>query len=141
MLIGEYKHRIDSKKRLSIPFKYRKEIGESVIITRGLDTCLFVYSQEEWSKIISKLEQLPLNQSRARNFSRMLLAGAFEAQIDSLGRVIIPDYLKNYAELKNEVFVIGVHSRLEIWSIENWERYKKESEKKFTEIAEQLQNF
>jgi len=141
MLIGEYKHKIDSKKRLAIPSKFRKELTTPVVITRGIDNCLFVYSKEEWLKIISKLEKLSLNQANARSFSRMILSGAVEADIDSLGRIMIPDFLKDYAELKSNVYIIGLYNRLEIWNVDNWDSYKEKLEKKLPEISEQIQGF
>src|SRR4030043_848249 len=108
MLIGEYKHKIDPKKRLAIPSKFRKELAAPVIITRGIDNCLFIYPKEEWLKIVAKLEKLSVSQANARSFSRMMLSGAVEADIDTLGRIMIPDFLKDYAELKNDVYIIGL---------------------------------
>lgn len=138
MLIGEYKHGLDPKKRVSIPAKFRKEIGKKAVITRGLDQCLFVYPMSEWEKVAEKLSNLPTGQSDTRNFVRMMLAGAVDVDIDSLGRVLIPDYLKNYAGLKDKVVIAGVYKRLEIWNEENWENYKQRIEKQTDVLAEKL---
>jgi MraZ protein len=138
MLIGEYKHGLDPKKRVSIPAKFRKEIGKKAVITRGLDKCLFVYPMSEWEKVAEKLSSLPTGQSDTRNFVRMMLAGAVDVDIDSLGRVLIPDYLKNYAGLKDKVVIAGVYKRLEIWNEENWENYKQRIEKQTDVLAEKL---
>ncbi|MEK7575781.1 MAG: division/cell wall cluster transcriptional repressor MraZ [Patescibacteria group bacterium] len=138
MLIGEYKHSLDPKKRVSIPAKFRKEIGKKAVITRGLDQCLFVYPMEEWKKVAEKLSNLPTGQSDTRNFVRMMLAGAMDVDIDSLGRVLIPDYLKDYAGLKDKVVIAGVYKRLEIWNEENWENYKQRIEKQTDVLAEKL---
>lgn len=138
MLIGEYQHIIDAKKRLAIPSKLRKEIGEKTILTRGLDNCLFLYPMHEWQKLTEKLAQLPLGQGNTRSFLRLLLAGAVEVESDSLGRILIPDFLKNYACLRQKVVVTGVYNRLEIWDEERWEIYKAEVEKNTDMIAEKL---
>ena len=138
MLIGEYTHTVDSKKRLAIPAKLRKEIGEKAILTRGLDNCLFLYPVEEWKKLTEKLGQLPLGQSNTRSFLRLILAGAVEVELDQLGRVLVPDYLKNYADLKQRVIIAGVYNRLEIWDEARWTNYKSEVEKNTDMIAEKL---
>src|SRR3989344_7690971 len=129
MLIGEYTHSIDNKKRLAIPARFRKELGEKVILTRGLDNCLFLYPEQEWKNLAQKLSQLSVGQAGARSFVRLILSGAVEVDFDNLGRILIPDYLKNYANLKKRIAVAGVLNRLEIWDQENWERYKQEIEK------------
>ena len=138
MLIGEYKHTIDLKKRLAIPSKLRKEIGEKTILTRGLDNCLFLYPMHEWQKLTEKLAELPMGQGNTRSFLRLLLAGAVEVEGDQLGRILVPDFLKNYAGLRQRVVVIGVYNRLEIWDEERWEAYKKDVEKNTDMIAEKL---
>lgn len=138
MLIGEYTHNIDVKKRLAIPAKLRKELGEQVILTRGLDNCLFIYPMQEWQKLTDKLSQLPMGQGNTRSFSRLMLAGAVEAELDPLGRILVPDYLKNYAGLKQKVVIAGVYNRLEIWDEERWTNYKNEVEKNTDMIAEKL---
>jgi MraZ protein len=138
MLIGEYIHTIDPKKRLAIPAKFRKELGSSVVITRGLDSCLFVYTQKEWEILADKLSKLPIGQAQTRNFVRLMLAGASEVEIDSLGRILVPDFLKQYAVLEKEVVVTGVFNRLEIWSKDTWDEYKGRIEKNTSELAEKL---
>lgn len=138
MLIGEYKHNLDPKKRLAIPAKLRKELGESSILTRGLNSCLFLYPLGQWSKLTEKLGQLPVGQADTRSFLRLMFAGASEVETDQLGRILIPDYLKNYAGLKQKVVIIGVYDRLEIWDEDRWENYKTETEKNTDMIAEKL---
>ena len=138
MFIGEYIHLIDNKKRLAIPARFRKELGEKTILTRGLDNCLFLYPEQEWKNLAQKLSQLSMGQVSARNFTRLILSGAIEVEFDNLGRILIPDYLKNYAGLKKKIVVAGVLNRLEIWDQENWERYKQEIEKNNEAIAEKL---
>ncbi len=138
MLIGEYSHTIDAKKRLAIPSRLRKELGERTILTRGLDNCLFLYPEREWHKLTEKLGQLPVGQANTRSFLRLMLAGAVEAEMDQLGRILIPDYLKEYAALKQKVVITGVYNRLEIWDEEKWNQYKGEVEKNTDMIAEKL---
>jgi len=138
MLIGEYKHNIDAKKRMAIPSKFRAEIGEKVVVTKGLDQCLFVYSMEEWTKVAEKLSQLPVGPADARNFARLSFSGATDVEIDSLGRVLLPDYLKEYAQLKEKAVIVGVYKRLEIWDEDNWNEYKKRIEKDADILAEKL---
>ncbi|MEX0869993.1 MAG: division/cell wall cluster transcriptional repressor MraZ [Candidatus Spechtbacterales bacterium] len=138
MLLGEFTHAIDTKKRLAIPAKFRKEVGKNVVITRGLDNCLFVFTTAEWKKLADKLGTLPLGQSDARGFSRLMLAGAMEVSVDSLGRILIPDYLKDYASLNKQVIVTGVYNRIEVWDEKIWNLYKKKSEKDAEGLAERL---
>jgi MraZ protein len=138
MFIGEYTHIIDNKKRLAIPSKFRKELGEKVILTRGLDNCLFLYPLSEWEKLVYKLSSLSMGQSGTRGFVRILLSGAVEIEFDNLGRILIPDYLKNYADLKNKVVIVGVFNRLEIWDEGLWLNYKSQIERNTEAIAEKL---
>lgn len=138
MLIGEYKHNIDIKRRLAVPAKFRKEIGKKAVITRGLDGCLFVYTMKEWESVAQKLSELPVGQADSRNFVRMMLAGAVDVDIDSLGRILVPDYLKEYAGLKNKVVIAGVYKRLEIWDESKWESHKQSIEKQADVLAEKL---
>lgn len=138
MLIGEHQHTIDSKKRLAVPAKLRKEIGERAVVTRGLDNCLFLYPMSEWTKLTEKLSQLPMGQGDTRSFLRLMLAGASEVELDQLGRILIPDYLKTYAGLKQRVVIAGVYNRLEIWDEERWNAYKTDVEKNTDMIAEKL---
>lgn len=138
MFIGEYAHSLDPKKRLALPARFRKELGEKVVITRGLDQCLFIYSLAAWEEIASKLNALPLGQAATRSFVRLMLAGAFEAEIDKLGRVLLPDYLKRYAAIGQKIIIAGVFNRLEIWAQEKWEQYRGEAEQRTDELAERL---
>jgi len=138
MLIGEYTHRLDTKRRVSLPAKMRRNLGERVVITRGLDKCLFLYTSEEWDRIASKLSKLPMGQSRTRQFVRMMLAGAEEVEVDSLGRVLLPEHLKSYASLEEEVVITGVFNRVELWSRTEWENYRSTIEKRADELAEEL---
>jgi MraZ protein len=138
MFIGEYSHNIDPKKRVAIPSKFRETFSGRAVVTRGLDKCLFVYPINTWEELSSKLGSLPMGESGTRSFVRLMLAGAVDVDIDKLGRVLIPDYLKVYAGLKKEVVIAGLYNRLEIWDNENWSKYKKEAEKNTDEIAEQL---
>lgn len=138
MLIGEYKHTIDDKKRISLPIKFRKEIGKSMVITQGLDNCLFVYSLKEWTKISEQLGSLPMGQSNARGFNRLFLGGASEIDIDSVGRIIIPDGLREFAKLKSKVVFAGIYNRVEIWDEEAWAGYKAKVSAEADQIAEKL---
>jgi MraZ protein len=138
MLIGEYKHTIDDKKRMAIPAKLRKEIGKGAVLTRGLDNSLALYPAKEWQKMVEKLNQLPTGKLDVRGFNRLILAGASPVELDSLGRVLVPDYLKEYAGLKKNVVIAGVYNRLEIWDEEKWEAYKKKMEAEVGNMAERL---
>ncbi len=138
MLIGEYKHIIDTKKRLAIPAKLRKDLAQGAVLTRGLDNCLALYPLKEWQKMTDKLGQLPTGQVDARGFNRIILAGASDVGFDKLGRILIPEYLKKYALLKKNVVVVGVYNRLEIWDETRWEKYKQKTEKEVGDIAQRL---
>ena len=138
MLIGEYTHTVDEKNRLSLPAKFRAEMGKKVIITPGLDQCLFVFTVKEWDKIRTKLSSSSLLQADNRSFNRFMFAGAVEAEVDSIGRILVPDFLRDRANLKNKVVVIGVSSRLEIWNEKTWVEYKKVVEKQADTLAEKL---
>jgi len=138
MLIGEFTHTIDSKKRLAIPSKLRKDLGTKAVITRGLDNCLFIFPQKEWQNLVEKISALPFGDKDSRNFSRLMLAGASEVSLDSLGRILVPDYLKNYAQLKKNVIIAGVHTRLEVWDKIKWDMFKQQGEKEVDSIAERL---
>ncbi len=138
MLIGEYTHKIDPKKRLAIPAKFRKEIGEKAVITKGLDQCLVLYPLAEWEKVAEALAKLPTGKSENRNFVRDIFSGATDVEIDALGRILIPDYLKNFADLKEKVVIVGVYKRLEIWNEQKWNEYKTRVEKQTDVLAEKL---
>ena len=141
MLIGEYKHTIDTKKRLAIPAKLRKDLGERAVITKGLENCLVIYTLDEWQKLAHKLENLPASQADARNFARIMLSGASDVELDKLGRVLIPDYLKNYASLKKNVTLLGLSNKIEIWDTDKWQEYSKRTESSAEDIAERLKEF
>lgn len=138
MLIGEYTHNLDPKKRLSVPAKLRKVLGKGAVITRGLDTCLFVFPVPQWRQLAEKLAALPISQADSRSFSRLLLSGAMEVTFDQLGRILVPDYLKTYAGLKRQVVVAGMYTRLEIWDAGRWDDYKRRIEKHSDEIAQKM---
>src|SRR3989344_2906451 len=138
MFIGEYSYSIDDKKRLAVPQRLRKQLGKKVVITKGLDQCLFLFPVEQWNILAKKLSQLPLSQSDARGFGRMTLAGAMEVNIDNLGRILRPDYLKDYASLKKKVIIACVYNRIEIWDESNWNGYRDKTEKEVGDIAERL---
>jgi len=138
MLIGQYEHTIDNKKRLALPAKFRGELGDKVVITRWMESCLAVYTEAEWKIISDKITNLTMTQVEARSFSRMMLAGAMEVSLDKLGRILVPDYLKDYAGLKKNVVICGLSNRLEIWDSGKWETYKKEAEKGVDETVSKL---
>jgi len=138
MLIGEFKHNLDQKGRVSIPAKFREKFAEGLILTRGIDQCVFGFPKPEWEKVVNKITNLPLSQANARAFARLMLSGAFEAEIDNQGRVLIPEVLRKYAHLEKKVVIVGMHNRIEIWDDKKWEEYKKQSEENSEEIAERL---
>ncbi len=138
MLIGEYLHTLDNKKRISLPAKFRKEVGDKVVITRGLDACLFMFPEAAWVNIADKLASLPFGQADTRGMSRFLLAGAVETEVDSAGRILVPEYLKEFAHLGSRVVLAGVSDRIEIWDEKNWSEYKRHLEKSADQMAEKL---
>ena len=138
MFIGEHSHTIDEKGRLSIPAKYRAQLAQGLVVTRGLDGCLFLYTQAEWKKIAGRLAALPISQRQSRAFVRLMLAGAWDAKLDSQGRVIIPDYLRGYAGIAKHVTVAGLYNRIEIWNEDAWQEYRAKAEKSSDEIAESM---
>lgn len=138
MFIGEYSHSIDSKKRLAVPVRFRNELKNKAVITRGLDKCLFIYPMKVWSELANKLGNLPVGESGTRSFIRLMLAGAVDVEVDKQGRILIPDYLKEYAGFQKNVVIAGLYNRLEAWDEKKWNVYKKNAEKNSDEIAEQL---
>ncbi|MEI8337896.1 MAG: division/cell wall cluster transcriptional repressor MraZ [bacterium] len=138
MLIGEYKHSIDEKNRMSLPSKFRKELGKKVVATYGLEQCLFIYEISEWNRIAEEISRLGMLKSDTREFNRFMFGGAIEIEIDSLGRILVPEYLRKYADIKSQATVIGVHKRLEIWNEQKWEDYKKKVVSKADSLAEKL---
>ncbi|HAR54778.1 TPA: cell division/cell wall cluster transcriptional repressor MraZ [Patescibacteria group bacterium] len=138
MFIGEYAHTIDEKSRLAIPVKFRKELSKGAIVTKGLDGCLFLYTLTEWQKLVDRMNQMPISQKNARAFSRLILAGAMDVEIDKQGRIVLPKYLVDYAKVKRNVIVAGLFNRLEIWDTHTWDSYKQKTEKDSETLAEQL---
>lgn len=138
MFIGEFKHSVDTKGRVAVPAKFRNQISSGAIITRGLDRCLFVFTEADWETLAQKIIALPLAQSNSRAFSRLMLSGAASAELDSQGRILVPDYLRKYAGIGKSVKVIGVYNRIEIWDETSWQKYKEKTESAGDEIAEKL---
>jgi MraZ protein len=141
MFMGEYHHSIDNKGRLIIPSKFRDDLGEMFIITRGLDQCLFGYPLSEWKILEEKLKGLPLTKKDARAFTRFFFSGATESELDKQGRVNLPSPLLQYAKLEKDCVILGVSNRIEIWSKQIWEDYFIQSEESFAEIAENMIGF
>lgn len=140
MLLGEYSHNLDAKGRVSVPAKFREELGHTFIVTKGLDNCLFAYSKEEWKTFEEKLKNLPLTNMNARNFIRFFFSGATECEIDKQGRINIPQNLREYASLSKDVYIIGVSTRVEIWDKEKWDNYTSPENMDLDEIANQMSN-
>ena len=138
MLIGEYHHNIDEKGRLIIPSKFREEVGNTFVVTKGLDGCLFVYSLYEWEKIVNRLKKLPFTKKDARTFSRFFLSSATVCEFDKQGRINLVNSLIEYADLKKECAIIGVNDRLEIWSLDKFNNLMEEKTLELDSIAENL---
>jgi len=138
MFLGEYNYNLDEKKRLAVPSRFRQSLGKKAVITRGLDNCLFLFPMKEWEKLAEKLSSMPITQADARGFSRIMLAGAMEVNLDRLGRILVPDYLKKYAGLGKKATIAGLYNRIEIWDQKKWELYKTKTEKEAGNIAERL---
>src|SRR3989338_10212712 len=138
MFIGEYQHTIDIKGRMAVPVKFRQQLAKGAVVTKGLDSCLFLYPKAEWQKLADKLAALPISQANPRAFARLMLAGAMEVDIDRQGRMLVPEYLRQYAGLKKKVIVAGLYNRLEIWDETAWHKYKTGTESKSADIAEAL---
>ncbi|MEX1997473.1 MAG: division/cell wall cluster transcriptional repressor MraZ [Candidatus Andersenbacteria bacterium] len=138
MFIGEYSHTIDEKGRLSIPVKFRSQLEGGVVVTRGLDHCLFLYPRSEWIELAEKLARLPLSQKKSRAFARLMLAGAWDVEIDSQGRVMVPEYLRRYAGITKQTTVAGLYNRIEVWDEDSWHEYRQATEAESDDIAESL---
>ena len=142
MLIGEYIHTIDEKNRISMPSKFRKEMGKKVIITPGLDSCLFIFTAKEWAKVSKRLadssSDLSFLKADQRSFNRYMFGRAAEVDIDSIGRILIPDYLKDRIALKDKAAIIGVEDRVEIWNDKVWSQNQEAVEKEAAKLAEAL---
>ena len=139
MFMGEYRHSMDSKGRLIIPSKFREDLGEPFVLTRGLDNCLFVYPMEEWRILEEKLKSLPMTSKNARAFVRFFFSGATESTLDKSGRVNIPQNLCEHANLEKEVVITGISSRIELWSKENWDQYMEMTADSYEDIAETME--
>ena len=138
MLIGEYEHSLDVKGRLILPAKIREDMGDKFIVTKGLDGCLFGFSQNEWTNFEEKLKTLPLTNKNARDFVRFFLSGATECEIDKQGRFLITSNLREYATLEKDAIIIGVGTRIEIWNREKWKSYNSDENISADEIAENM---
>jgi MraZ protein len=138
MFIGEFNYSIDDKGRVSVPAKFRVNLKGGAVVTRGLDNCLFVYSKTEWTTLAQRISSLPISQANSRAFSRLMLAGAMDVKTDKLGRITIPEYLREYAHLKKKVVIAGLYNRLEIWGEDAWNKYKNDTEKESNSIAEKM---
>ena len=138
MLLGEYRHSLDAKGRLIMPARFREALGDTFVVTKGLDNCLFVYPEAEWLRISSRLQELPLTRSDARAFVRLFLAGATEADTDGQGRVLLPLPLREYAAIVKDVCLIGVGTRIEIWDKGLWEKYVQRSEEDYGLLADKM---
>lgn len=138
VFMGEYQHTLDEKGRVIVPAKFREGLGESFVMTRGLDKCLFVYPQSEWEILEQKLKSLPMTRADARSFVRFFLSGATECALDKQGRIVVPTLLRDYATLDKDIVVLGVSNRVEIWSHERWREYSDLAAESFADIAESL---
>ncbi|MBP9864364.1 division/cell wall cluster transcriptional repressor MraZ [Patescibacteria group bacterium] len=138
MFIGEFHHTLDDKGRLAVPVKFRAQLSEGAVVTRGLDRSLFLYPKEAWNTLAAKIAALPLGQADTRAFARLMLAGAMDVEVDKSGRVMVPEYLRTYAGLTKNVVVTGMYDRLEIWDEAAWTTYSALTQKESTDIAERL---
>ena len=139
MLIGEFTHSIDTKNRCALPAKFRKEMGKKVVVTRGLDSCLSVYTVSSWKKISEKLESLSMTKANERAFNRFMLSGAVEVDVDSQGRILVPDYLQEFAKIDKKVVWTGAGDKAEIWAEETWSKYVSSVQESPETLAESLE--
>lgn len=140
MFMGEYNHTIDAKGRLIVPAKFREILGDNFIVTKGLDGCLFVYPNDEWTRFEEKLKSLPLTNKNARQFTRFFLAGAAACEVDKQGRILLPQVLREFASLEKDVVLVGVASRIEIWSRERWDESMNAYDGDMDEVAENMES-
>jgi MraZ protein len=138
MFIGEYQHTLDDKSRLAVPAKFRAALKGGAVVTRGLDNCLFLFTRKDWAALVEKLARLPIGQKDARGFSRAMLGGAMDVKLDSLGRILLPEYLKIYAGLKKKTVLVGLYSRLEIWDEKRWQIYSRNNQRQVEGMAEKM---
>ncbi|MFH1430288.1 MAG: division/cell wall cluster transcriptional repressor MraZ [Candidatus Uhrbacteria bacterium] len=139
MFIGEYRHSIDAKGRLAVPTKYRAKLSKGAVVTRGLDRCLFIYPMDAWKDLATRLASLPISKANTRSFARFLLAGAMDVEPDKQGRIVIPEYLRQFSGLKKSVVVAGLFNRIEIWDADAWEAYRIQAEQGSAAVAEALE--
>ncbi|HQB50880.1 MAG TPA: division/cell wall cluster transcriptional repressor MraZ [bacterium] len=141
MFIGEFQHNLDDKGRVAIPAKFRAELKKGAVVTKGLDNCLFLYSKKAWEELVSsKLSQLSFNKANQRAFARFMLSGASEVECDAQGRVVLPDYLRQFAGLRKQTVIAGLFDRLEIWDKNRWEAYRTANDQASSSIAESLED-
>lgn len=140
MFMGEYQHSLDEKGRLIVPAKFREDLGEKFIITRGLDNCLFVYPLPQWKILEDKIKELPTSQADTRAFVRMFFSGAVEAEVDKQGRIVIPQHLREHSKIDRDVYVIGVSTKVEVWAKDTWENYSNRAQESYEGIAETIIN-
>lgn len=138
MFIGEHSHSIDAKGRLSLPSRFRRSLTGGVIVTRGLDRCLFVYPRVEWELVAKRLASLPVSKQNSRAFVRLMLAGAWDSQLDHQGRILLPEYLRAYAHILKHVIVAGLYNRIEVWNEDDWNEYRAKTESESDSIAEAM---
>jgi MraZ protein len=138
MFIGEYQHTLDSKNRVIMPSKFREKLGDSFVMTKGLDNCLFIYSSKEWDIVEDKLKSLPMTNKDARAFVRYFFAGACECDLDKQGRILMPNHLKDYAKIDKDLVIIGVSTRIEIWSREEWNKFNSDANISYEDVAEKM---
>ncbi|GKQ42855.1 transcriptional regulator MraZ [Companilactobacillus sp. RD055328] len=141
MFMGEYRHTLDAKGRVIVPAKFRQNLGDNFVLTRGMDGCLFGYSNDQWSKIKEQLDKLPLTKKDARAFTRFFYSSATEAEIDKQGRINISSTLMDFAKLSKNCVIVGVSDRIEIWDQDKWNEFSKEAEENFDEISEKMMDF
>lgn len=141
MLLGEHKHSIDGKGRVIVPAKFRDDLGETFVVTKGLDKCLFAYPKSEWAILEAKLKQLPLTNRDARKFVRFFFAGAVECEMDSQGRILLPTHLREFASLKKDIISIGAATRMEIWDLEAWKGYNDEDDYIDNDLEAKMEQF
>lgn len=138
MFIGEYRHTLDNKNRVIMPAKFREQIGGAFVMTKGLDNCLFIYPMNEWKNIEEKLKGLPMTSKDARAFVRFFFAGATECEIDKQGRTLVPNNLKEFARIDKDVVIIGVSTRIELWSLEEWNKFNTDANISYEDVAEKM---
>jgi len=138
VFMGEFQHSLDEKGRLIIPAKFREELGEKFVLTRGLDNSLFVYPIDQWRLLEEKIKELPTSRADTRAFVRLFFSGAVETEQDKQGRMTIPQHLREHAKIERDVYIIGVSTKIEIWAKETWEEYTAQARQSYEEIAENI---